>query len=358
MHPLLEKYFQIIHSFIPNKKEESSIGLDIGSGECKLVELIRRSESYELLSWAIEPIINGNVSGAVQKILSKLHNPTKNVYTSVFGKGTLIRHIEMPRMSLEELKGSFDIEADKYFPFAQDQIYTDCYILDPQGKSKQMPILVAAAKRELIDQRIKLLTELGLQIEFIGINPIAVANALNVLDYKSEIPEKPAEGGKKTAIAIFDMGESVSNLTLMVNRLPVFTRDIFLGGREFTKRISNALGVTIEEAEKVKHQPGDKLPQVLNVCEPALMNMVQELRLSFDYFSTEKNCEITALLLTGGGSMLQGIEDLFEKNLDIKAKLWNLTAPLTISPKVSSPELNRNACKLGVALGLSLYHYA
>ena len=114
-------------------------------------------------------------------------------------------------MSLADLRNSFNIEADKYFPFARDQIYIDCYILDPLGKSKDMAVMAAAAKKELIDKRIKLLTDLGLQVDFIGINPVALANVINVLGYGDKEE-------KNTGIALLDMGDSVSNLIILVNR--------------------------------------------------------------------------------------------------------------------------------------------
>jgi len=181
MHDLLEKYFSTIKRFLPTEQKTSAIGLDIGTGECKLVELTKTDDVFELVHWAIEPIRNGDIKAAIQKIFTELTAPCKSLYTSVFGKGTLIRYIEMPRMSIDDLKSSFDIEADKYFPFAQNQIYTDCYILDVKEREKTISVMAASAKRELIDRRTKLLDDLGIPIEFIGLNPIVLANALSVL---------------------------------------------------------------------------------------------------------------------------------------------------------------------------------
>lgn len=349
MHPILQTYFATIKQFLPDQKQEFAVGLDVGSGYCKLVEIAKTDKSYKLLNWAIEPVNNGDTNAAIKKILTTVELP-KIVYTSVFGKGTLIRYIDMPRMPLDELKNSFSIEADKYFPFAQDQIYTDCYILDPQGKTKQMPVLAAAAKKDLVDQRVKLLTDLGIQVNFLGLNPIALANVIHVLGISNDIK---SDG----AVALLDMGETVSNLIILVNRLPRFTRDIFIGGRDFTKRISNTLGVSVQEAEKLKVQPGARLPEVLNACEASVMNLVQEIRLSFDYFVTEKNVEITQLLLTGGASRLEGISTVFEKNLELKISPWNPLSPLEIAPEVAREDLHIKSFKLGVALGLALYKY-
>ncbi len=351
---MLKKYFSTIKQFLPSEQKTSAVGLDIGTGECKLIELAKSDKDYELVSWAIEPIKNGDANAAIKKILAELTTPCKSLYTSVFGKGTLIRYIDMPKMSLEDLKSSFDIEADKYFPFAQDQIYTDCYILDVREKEKMMSVMAAAAKKELVDRRVKLLEECGVGAEFIGLNPVALANILNVFGVEDEATEK---GKEDLTLALLDMGESVSSLTILVNKLPRFTRDIFIGGRDFTKGISVGLGVSFEEAEKLKREPGERLEEVNRACDSVVANVIQELRLSIDYFATEKNHDTDLLLLTGGASMLEGVAESFEKSLEVNVKQWDPVAALKTASEFSSREMGKKSLKLGVALGLALYQY-
>lgn len=361
----VQTYFNTIKRFLPAEQSTSAVGLDISTGECKLIELKKTKNTYELINWIIEPIHNGDIKASVQKIISQLATPPRTLYTAIFGKGTLIRYIDMPKMSLNDLKSSFSIEADKYFPFAQNQIYTDCCILDENEKEKTMSVMAAASKKELVDRRTKLLDDLGVPIEFIGLNPIALANILNVLGTEEKGNEstegqedkKSKTDVKSPVIALFDMGESVSSLTILVNKLPRFTRDIFIGGRDFTKSISNALGVSFKEAEELKRSPGEKLEEVHSACEAITMNMIQELRLSMDYFATEKNQEIDKLFLSGGASMLGGIVESFEKNLEIKVSKWNPFSTLKMAPNVPTENMDTNSLKLGVALGLALYQY-
>jgi type IV pilus assembly protein PilM len=348
MHSFLDKYFSLIKRRISSPSEGSSVGLDIGAGDCKFVQIQKNGDSFTLLNWGIEPLVREDVEAALKKVLERLKPPYKSICTSVFGKGTLIRYIEMPRMSLDDLKKSFAIEADKYFPFPQDQIYTDCFILDPQGKDRQMSVMAAAAKKEMIDGRLKLLNKLGIQTDFIGINPVVLANGLYVLGTREE---------QCPVVAIFDMGESVSNLTILDDQLPRFTRDIFIGGRDLTKRISNALGLSFQEAENLKKQPAQRSEDVLSACESAIISLVQELRLSFDYFMTEKNREINKLLLTGGASMLEGVSEIFKRTLDVQIGVWDPVAPLKIPPELSVEEMGKKSLRLGVAVGLALYSY-
>ncbi len=353
---MLAKFFKGQKSSSSGREGALSVGLDIGSSACKMVQLKQNGANYELVNWAIASIVNADETQAVRKTLEKLDISNVSPTTAVFGKGTLTRYIEMPRMTASDLKKSFALEADKYFPFPPDQIYIDSYILDPKGKDNKMSVLVVAAKKEIIDKRIKLLTGLGLQANYISLNSVALVNVINVLGIK-EIAENNKEKAKSPdagAVAVLDMGEMESNLSISINNLPRFTRDIFLGGREMTKNISHAMGVDAAQAEKLKCASNPQSAQLLPACEAMISSLVSELRLSFDYFVTEKNIAISQLLITGGSAMLPGIEEIFAKNFEIPVKRWNPTESLALSAKIDATELSKDASRLGVAVGLAL----
>lgn len=374
----LDQYFAVIKRFIPEKPVKPAIGLDIGVSSCKMVELERKNGSFQLVNGVIEPIVGGDKKKAVKTALSKLRSPSNSPVTALYGKRTLIRYIDMPQMTLKELKKSFAFEIDRYFPFTKEQVYTDCYILDKEGKGDKMSVLAAAAKKELVDERIEFFKDLGLQSNFITFNSIALANVLNVLGLQDEpgdrqadsssakekqgTPQKEkASGAKKEtegkdsqAVAILDMGEEVCNLIIMEQGLPRFTRDIFVGGRDFTKNISSSSDMSLEEAEKLKCQPGVKLTDILGEKNSTVLNLALELRLSLDYFVTERSIPVSQLLLTGGTSLLDGWEAIFSKYLEIRVRKWNPLTSLGL-PDIPNEELNNNSGRLAVALGLALY---
>lgn len=350
MSSIINGYFQLVKKILPSQAEDFSVGLDISASECKMVQICSSSDGYSIVNWAVEPIVGGDIGKTVQMVLERLEGSQFSIYTSIFGKGTLIRYIDLPRMSLKDLKSSFGIEVDKYFPFAQDQTYTDCFILDPKGTEKQMSVMAAAAKKELVDDRLKIFEDIGVDIDFMGINTIGLSNIIHALGY---IGEEASD----ECIALLDMGESMSSLTIIKDKLPRFTRDIYIGGQDLTKRISNIVDISFEEAEKLKADPGDKRAEVIECCETTVMNIVQELRLSFDYFSSEKSLSINKFLLTGGASMLEGLSEVFEKYLEVKTLRWKPMDSFQISDNLDEEGTRKKSLKLGVALGLGLYHY-
>ena len=351
-----ERYFSIVKKFLPAKVVKPAVGLDIGVNSCRMVEVMNKPDGCELLRWAIEPIVNGDAGKAIRHVMAKASQPNLSPVTALTGKGTLIRFIEMPKMSLAELKRSFSFEVDKYFPFPKDQIFTDCHILDPMGKDNKLPVLVAAAKKELVTDRVKLLADAGLQADLITLNSVAIANVFDVLGSPKDAVGPSGDVAKSPrAVAILDIGEIVSNLLILVDDQPKFNRDVFIGGRDFTKSISSVLRVSIGEAEKLKQQPEARAAEIAAAVDSATLDLVSELRLSFDYFVTETNFSLAQLFLTGGGTVMQGLSANFSKHLEMEVDPWDPMSLLKLGAGVSTEEFKAKSGYLGVALGLALY---
>ncbi len=354
MHAFLEKYLPFFSQFIPDSTPQTTIGLDIGKSSCKFLELKNKGESIELINWGIEPIVHNDLAAVVKKISQKINSPFFSPKTAVFGKGTLIRFFEMPKMTLLDLRKSLGFEADKYFPFPKNQIYLDCYILEKfKTEESKMLVLVAAVKKEIIDERMQLFNHVGIPVDFVGINAIAIANVWQ--ESKLTQSSSPAAQGQESLVAaILDIGEEVSNLIIFQENSPLFIRDIFFGGRDFTKSISGAMGLDFNDAEYLKCNPlKENYKVVFNACESVLMNLVPEVRISFDYFTTEKNLMISKLYITGGGALLEGFAEYLAKNLEIPVEIWNPLARLKTSSSITLDPIQ--ATRFSVALGLALY---
>ncbi len=343
---LFDQYLSLVKRLIPKPASTPVIGIDIGTSSVKVVELNQTAGGFEVRHWAIEPLVGGDTRGALKKIGERLHFNNQILVASVFGKGTLIRYVDLPRMTLEDLRKSYVYDLDKYFPFDPKSIYTDCSILDPDGKDKKMSVLMAAVKKEIVDERLKLFKDVGFELGRVTINSIATANAFSSLG-----PPVTTQGKAK---AVLDIGGSASCLMIFKDSSPRFTRDIFVGSQEMTKRIANALGVDESQAEALKRQPGEKGPQVLEACDIPVNNLITEIRLSMDYYMTEKNIQVDELFLAGGGSLLKGIEDVFGKNLGLPVKTWNPLQNTRLKIPAASQDIQTYAAQFGVALGLGL----
>jgi type IV pilus assembly protein PilM len=256
-------------------------------------------------------------------------------------------------MSISEAKNAAGFEAEKHIPFPLDEVFIDCYILKQIPEENKMLVLVAAARKDLVQQRIDLLRQLRLEPNLIDVDSIALANIYNRLSPKVQSVASDAAAPVKEA-ALLNIGASFSSICILKDGMPRFVRDIFIGGNDFTKRISNILGLEIIDAEKAKCNPNSDWANIIASCETVLNNLANEVRRSFDFFESDTNSTIGSLYLSGGGSCLKGIDDIFRNYLNIEVKFLDPLAGIKINEGIDIESLKSQSPKLAVAVGAAL----
>ncbi len=348
-----DAYFKFIKKLIPSRVKGTVVGLEFGLFACKIVEIARKGAGFEVVRWAVEPVDSANEKAVLEKIIAALGQSPKPrlVVASVGGKGTLIRYVDMPRMSMADLRRVFAFETDKYFPFPKDSVYTDCKILEPTDGGRKMSVLVAAVKKELVNSRLKQLKEAGLEVESISLHPAAVASAFAV------IPPPGAAPNDFKACAIIDIGESVTNLMIMAGGLPRFNRDIFVGMQEVYKRVSNLAGVTLAEARTLLAPGAAPSEPLTKGVESVMAGLISEIRLSFDYFTTEKNLAVSQMFLVGDGAVLPSVLKSFTDGFDTPIAKWDPFDKVSFGPQADRERFAVNAPGLVAAFGLAVAEY-
>lgn len=344
-----------LKDFIPEEKPRTTVGLDIGTTSVKLVQMQKAGKELQITAYGIEPVQDGDREGAIKKLLTGCRISQKEVNTAISGQGVVLRYLPMPKLPLADLKASILFEADKHIPFPVAEVIVDCYPIKDIPKEGKSLVLLAAVKKDLIEQRIALLEKLGLSPGVISVDSVALANVFNVLCNLLTAQEKDANGSLCQTVGLLSIGGISSSLNLIDASVPLFTRDIFIGGEDITKRIMNQFGIDIQAAQKMKTTAGKDSQRIIESCETILSNLATEIRFSFDYFETEHNLPISVLYLTGGSAYLVGLDAYFQQGLGIKVNVWNPVAGLKIGPQVQKESLERDANLLGTALGLALY---
>ena len=315
---------------------------------------------FELLSWMVEPLVESD-DKALQAALVKvsthfgLTGKSRPVIVALGGRGTLVRYVDMPKMSAQDLRRMFAFESDKYFPFPKDTVYTDCHVLETQDSGKKMAVLVTAVKKEILDGRLKLLKESGVDPCAVSLNSVAIANAFQAFS-PAGFCDGPA-GREFKACAVIDIGEAGSSLMIIYAGMPRFNRDIFIGTQEILKRASNIMGIPPAEVKLLLSATRELKEPVQKNIDTVMAGLISEIRLSFDYFTTEKNLAVTQIFLTGEGALLGGVEKAFKTSIDIPVGDWDPFVKVSVLPAVAGEALKLNGTRLVTALGLALNEY-
>ncbi|MBU3959113.1 MAG: pilus assembly protein PilM [Candidatus Omnitrophica bacterium] len=327
-------------------KEKLSVGLDIGASTIKLIKLEFLKEKPQLSFFSLEPVGN-DLKAALKKIIDS--QGIKAVNISVSGPSTIIRYVNFPKMNNDELSQALKFEAQKHIPFSSEEVNIDSYILKHNLPDNKMLVLLTAVKKESLNQRLKLIEEAGLNTNVVDIDSIALINAFN-FSYSQD------DNLKTKASALLNIGASLSNLNILEGGIPRLSRDIHIGGNNFTQKIQDLLSIDFKSAEELKLNPDkERLDKVLPAIEAILSNLAQEIRASFDYYESQSASSVIKIFLSGGGSLFTGLKDILANLLGIEVEYWDPLRAINISEGVDPQKIKASSHQLAVAIGLALH---
>lgn len=341
--------------------KKDAIGVDIGSSSVKLVQLQATRSGYRLVSLGVAPLPveaivdnaimdSAAVVEAVRSLVTSHKVKTKNVSTSVSGHSVIIRKISLPVMTEEELEASIQWEAEQYIPFDISEVNLDFQIVgsDPKDPT-QMNVVLVAAKKEFVNDYVSVFKECGLNPTVMDVDCFAIENAY----------EANYGIGEESVVALINMGASAMNVNILKDGASVFTRDIQVGGNMFNEEIQKRLGVSTDDAERLKlgEASGDVDPEaVQEILVDATEILAQEVQRSLDFFSaTSSDDKAQRIYITGGVSRSPLVKEALEQRLGIPVEVLDPFQQIEISHAKFDPEYVKAVGPLvSVAVGLAM----
>ena len=268
---------------------------------------------------------------------------SKEVNTSVAGQEVIVRYVEFPQMTKEELNGAIKFEAEKHIPFNINEVFLDCQILDRRSRDK-MKVLLVAAKKDLINNHIKFITDMGFKPVLIDIDSFAIINAF----------QRSNPGQNIGTIALLNLGAGFSSINILKGNISCFTRETPIGGKNIDQAISEKLNISLEEADHLKCNPGERKEEIAEIAKPVIENLLSEIRLSVDYYENQFEKGIDKIFVSGGASNFAELIDSLKKSLKVEIAAWDPVKGLEIDPGIDREKLSVVSNKLTVAIGLAL----
>lgn len=332
-------------------KERSAVGLDIGSSSIKAVVLESREKEFILKNFNVTEISAGTELGsAVKQVLSSMvvNADYERINISLSGQSVVIRYVWLPLMSEKDLLSSLKFEAAKLIPFAIEEVNIDSFILKQDVSNNKMLVLIVAAKKDAVSERIRLVQNIGFKIGIIDVDSLSLINAFNFNHHY------PQDGLPKT-LALLNIGASVSNLNILEEGIPVFSRDIYIAGNNFSKKLADSMGIDFRAAENLKRNPDEAMrDKIISCVESILSNLASEIRISFDYYETQGASSVEKIFLSGGGSILSNLKDNLSPVLGIDIDYWDPTQRLSVLADSSIEKIKSYSAQIAVALGLAM----
>lgn len=291
-------------------KPKKTIGLDIGSQFIKLLAVEKLQNNFIINNFIIEKR-QGNDTESLKNQIKKFDLGKDPINISVSGPNVVIRYLPFTKMSVDELKQSLSFEVEKHIPFPINEVNLDSFILK-ELPDKKMLVLVVAAKKTIIEDKIKLFKDLNLNLNSVDVDSMALVNAFNFLN----------KDANKDVVALLNIGATISSLNIVYEAKPSFTRDLMIGGNIFTKSISEKFNLSLEQAEELKCNPGNKADELIPCLDAGLASLFSEIRTSFDYFENQEHMPIKKIFVSGGSVGLTGLIGYLQNSLGVAVSLW------------------------------------
>ena len=343
-------------------KKKSVAGLDVGSSAIKIVELDGKMNNLSLVSLGFEnlpddTVIDGQimemnvVSDVIQNICTNHKISANQVVTGVSGHSVIIKNIVLPPMSKEELEESIDWHAEEHIPYDLADVSLDYQITAENGDSTS--VLIAACKRERIDNIKQAIQLSGRQPIVIDVDTFALQNCY-------EVNYQPDES---QIVTLLNIGASTMNVNIVQGTRSLFTRDITVGGSQFTDVLQRSLGISFQQAEAVKRGVMEATEGVEEKSIEPLMNDVTEIvaleiQKTFDFYrATTEDSEILMqkILISGGGSKLKGLAEDLAARLELPVEVLDPFRQIKVDTRKFDPDyLSEIMPEMAVAVGLAV----
>lgn len=374
------------------KKEtgpQSLMGIDLGAGGVKLVELGHDDKRLRLMTYAFAELqedftlsapeagLLGNPKEAAEVLklmIRKAGVKAKKANVALPSHEVFHTIISIPRPHDDkaELKAMIEAQVKNILPLPIKEMILDSTIIDreklPRGlrkdtevglggeKTKEekkeenkrdkdhIRVLVSGAPRTLVEKYIALFKLVGIELDALETEIFALSRSLI--------------GRDRTRSMIVDIGYERTNIAIFDKGIPYLHRSIKAGGEMVSKLMAKQMGVSVKEAEQAKldlartKMDGDVPPIIKDAIAPIL----HEIRYAIQLYGQQafhEHSSVDKIILTGGSAYLPKIDELIASELNRNVYIGNPWARIA-TPNDIAPVLEDIGPRFSVGIGLAM----
>lgn len=331
------------------------VGIDIGSNSVKVVELSRKGGNYQLENIGESMLPSGAitdksvsrgdvVSEIISNLVSKLGIKAKRVVIGISGDAVASKIVTVPRKFLRKDMERLvpDLVSANLFRNVNGVNYSYTPLFRRNGRSKEVPVLIAAVSKKTAQGYKSSVSSAGLQARIVDIDTMALSNAYAV--------SCKIRGEK---VALVNIGASVVNLSVLDDGTPLMLRDIPLGGQWVTLRLMEKFKITYEEAERIKCsiKGYGRYEEIASVFADFTARAADEIKTVLD----ECGGGLARVILSGGSSRIATIVHTLGEATEVPVEISNPFRSIDVPDSRFDPEyIEHLAPKMAIAVGLAL----
>ena len=322
------------------QKTTNVVGLDIEAGSLAATE-VATNGSVRVAASAIGPLDPGTfhegevldadrLAGSLKDLFAE-HKLDKRVRLGVGNQRVVVRTVRLPAIEdPKEMEAAVRFQAQEQMPMPLDQAVLEHQVVGgvpaEEGRAPQVDVIVVAARRDMVASFLEPIRRAGLDPVGVDLSAFGMIRALAGGDTQAggAVGERPA-----AAVLYCSVGD-VTNLAVARGRSCLFTRVSHVGLEATAGALAGSLGLSPEHAtqwlahvglertpEQIEGDP-QTVAQARRALEEGVSNLLDELRLSLDYYGAQEAAlPVERIVLCGPGSAIPGLATRMESGLGL-----------------------------------------
>lgn len=281
-----------------NRSQIQPIGLDIGHDSVKLLQLVVTGRSLtvhaaarRMLDVSRQPsgeLVSAEAIEAVRDLLRGGNFYGRTAVAALPRQIVLVKNLRLPQLPASELPAVLQFEARNILAFDGDEMQIEFIPAGEvrQGGDVRQEVIVLAARRTDIDCFVEAVHRTGLVLESLDIEACALYRGIDRFVRRRE--------DEQEVHVMIDLGMQRSQVLIGKGRDISFFKSVDLGGGAFNEAVSKKLGITVEEARRLRRRISssdegaqrDPVRQaVLDATRSIMEDLAQEVSLCMRYYS-------------------------------------------------------------------------
>ncbi len=349
-----------------SNSSENFLGIDIGSNSIKIVELTKTKGGKDIVlqnygQVLLQEFANNNekekkkgkeraknnkgsfpctseeIAKALTYLLKETGINTNKAYFSLPDFASFFTSFNLPPMNDEEISSAVELHSAQYIPLPISEVSLD-WFLDKKTE-KEIKINLIAIPNEVIDQY----------------QEISNLSGINITSLEGEmIPLTRAFArNKKGLVAIVDMGEQTTLLTMAENGKLKTTHSLEVAGSSIAQHIANAAKIEYNQARDILNKYGLQEKNINRVASSRASYLFSEVLRAINSFENQEGKKVEEIILAGGFSLVPGIVEQAIQCTGKKVIIDNCFADIQYPPEIEN-KINAVSQCYGIALGSAL----
>jgi type IV pilus assembly protein PilM len=253
------------------KPKTTPIGLDLGSGSVKLLQLdasgtaVISAGKYDLpVDLPSDgPERRAELIEGCRKLIEATQPQGRDVVVGLTDASVQYKNIRMPRMPVEELKQAIQWEANDRFPTESQPVAIQhlCAGEIRLGEETKQEILLMGVSQHVVDAQLEVVTACGLRAMAIETTPLSLARGMSRL-YRRE-----ADG--QAVHVVVDIGRKGSKVVILRGSTVTFYKRLDIGGLNLNRAVAEHLKITPQDAAALRRSQAEA-PKAEEGSDPRL----------------------------------------------------------------------------------------